>query len=266
MTSIAVSVELVDAALGAARWREVDVAEVPLTAIASAAGISRSTLLRRLGGSRAALDDAVRAAGVDPGGRPPVRERAVEAAAELVSEHGLGAVTLDAVARAAGCSVPSLHQVFEGRDGLLTAVFERYGPVVDLEAVAADPPAEVADTVRAVYRVLLTTFTRQPRVLPALLGDLFSRPHGPASRLLATQAPRIFGSLGGLLSTEVGAGRLRPMPLPLLIQLLVGPLAVHMLFRPVLESGLDTDLPDLDEVAETFADAFLRAAATEQHR
>jgi hypothetical protein len=32
--------------------------------------MSRSTLLRRLGDSRAALDEAVRAAGVDPGGQP----------------------------------------------------------------------------------------------------------------------------------------------------------------------------------------------------
>ncbi|NDZ83545.1 TetR/AcrR family transcriptional regulator, partial [Streptomyces sp. SID10853] len=67
--------DLVAAALIAAEERGRDVADVPLAAIATAAGVSRSTLLRRLGGSRGALDEAVRRAGVDPGGRQPVRER-----------------------------------------------------------------------------------------------------------------------------------------------------------------------------------------------
>ncbi|HZE17813.1 MAG TPA: TetR/AcrR family transcriptional regulator, partial [Mycobacterium sp.] len=47
------SPELVDAALRAAEKLARDVADVPVVAIAAEAGISRSTLLRRLGGSRA---------------------------------------------------------------------------------------------------------------------------------------------------------------------------------------------------------------------
>src|ERR1043166_7268659 len=78
--------ELVQAALRAAEKRGKDVADVPVLAIAYEAGMSRSTLLRRLGGSRAALDKAVRAAGVDPGGQAPVRTRALDAAAALISE------------------------------------------------------------------------------------------------------------------------------------------------------------------------------------
>src|SRR5829696_4258894 len=122
---------LVSAAVAEARQRKQDVADVPLTAIAAAAGISRSTLVRRIGGSRRALDEAVRAAGVDPGGRPPVRERAIDAAATLIAEHGLSAVTMEAIANAAGCSQPSLHAAFGGRDGLLAAIFERYSPLLD---------------------------------------------------------------------------------------------------------------------------------------
>ncbi|MGH3853892.1 MAG: TetR family transcriptional regulator [Pseudonocardiaceae bacterium] len=106
---------------------------MPLTALAAAAGISRSTLLRRIGGSRRALDDAVRAAGVDPGGRQPVRKRAIEAAARIMSERGLAVATLEAVAAAAGCSVHSLYATFGGRDGLLAAIYENYSPIVDIE-------------------------------------------------------------------------------------------------------------------------------------
>ena len=256
-----VSSELVAAAVEAARQRGQDVAEVPLTAIAAAAGISRSTLLRRIGGSRAALDDAVRQAGVDPGGRPPVRERAIEAAARLISEHGLGAVTLDAVADAAECSLPSLHTVFEGRDGLLAVIFDRYSPLLDLERLAADPPERVEDTVRAIHRALVAAFGREPRVLPALFADVLGRPGGPGSRMLQANFPRLLGSLDVLLMPKVRASQLRPLPLPLLAELMVGPLAMHMLTRPALRSALGPDLPSVEESCAVFADAFLRAVA-----
>ena len=76
-----VPADVVAAALRAAENLGRNVADVPLIAIAREAGMSRSTLIRRLNGSRQPLDDAVRAAGVELGGRPPVRERAVLAAA-----------------------------------------------------------------------------------------------------------------------------------------------------------------------------------------
>ncbi|MGI5291679.1 TetR/AcrR family transcriptional regulator [Nonomuraea polychroma] len=253
--------DLVDAALAAAEQQGKDVAEVPLRAIAAAAGISRSTLLRRLGGSRIRLDEAVRQAGVDPGGRPPVRERALAAAAELIGRDGLGAVTLEAVAAAAQCSPTSLHAIFGGRDGLLATMFDRYVPVPDLEALATDPPERIEETVHAVYSALAEAFSREPRVLPAIFGDLFSRPDGTAARMLKANLPRMFASLGTLLTSQIQAGRLRPLPLPLLIQLMIGPMAGHMLLRPALRDALGDVLPPVEEVSRTFAEAFIRAAA-----
>ncbi|MEV7596537.1 TetR/AcrR family transcriptional regulator [Kitasatospora sp. NPDC089797] len=253
--------DLVTAALTAAKERGRDVADVPLTAIASAAGISRSTLLRRLGGSRAPLDEAVRRTGVDPGGRPPVRERAIEAAGRLVAERGLAGVTLDAVADRAGCSLPSLHTVFEGRDGLIAAVFLQYGPLPDLEALAADPPVGLEATVRALHRTFAAALVRDPRVVPAMFADLFGRPDGPASRILETHLPRMLDGISRLLLPHIEAGRLRPLPLPVLTQLMFGPLINHLVLRPALEPLLGSDLPSVEETVELFADAFLRAVA-----
>lgn len=253
--------ELVTAALTAAKERGQDVADVPLTAIAATAGISRSTLLRRLGGSRAALDEAVRESGVDPGGRPPVRERAIEAAALLVAERGLAGVTLDAVADRADCSLPSLHTVFEGRDGLLAAVFERHSALPGLEALAAAPPERLEDTVRALHAVFVAAFAHEPRIVPAVFADLLGRPDGPAARVLAVNLPRTIAGLDRLLLPHVRSGRLRPLPTPMLIQLLLGPLLNHVLMRPVLEPAAGVELPSTDEAVEIFVEAYLRAVA-----
>lgn len=258
--SSTVSEDLVAAAVRAARDRNLGVADVPLTAIAAAAGISRSTLLRRLGGTRRALDEAVESAGIDPGGRPPVRERAIEAAGRLISERGLATVTLDAVASEAGCSLPSLHAVFDGRDGLLAAVFERYSPMRDLELLMADRPEDLGETVRGCYRALITAVGQEPNVMPALVADLFGNPHGPARPVWEREVlPRMLASVGAWLTDEMQAGRIRPLPLPLVVQMLIGPLAVHMITRPLLVSVWGSGFPTVDEAAATFADAFLRA-------
>jgi AcrR family transcriptional regulator len=258
-----VPAEVVEAALRAAESLGRDVADVPLIAIAREAGMSRSTLIRRLNGSRQPLDDAVRAAGVEPGGRPPVRERAIQAAAALISDRGLATVTLEAVAAQANCSVHSLYAVFGGRDELLRKVFDRYGPILDLDEAVSDPDAELGQTVHRVYRVLAEAFSREPRVAPAMLAEGLARPTSPVVQaLLQYHVPRILAGVGQWLAREIAAGRIRDLPLPLLIQQLLAPIGIHTMARPAVSNIPEVELPDLDEASAVFADAFLRAVAT----
>lgn len=259
-STVAVDDALVDAALLAAGQLGLDVADVPIAVIARHAGVSRSTLLRRLGGTRAPLDEAVRLRGVDPGGTPPVRIRAMDAAATLIGESGLAAATLEAIAARANCSVPSLYAAFGGRDGLLLAIFERHSPVLAFEEFAARPGADLRENVQRLYRVVATTLGSSPRVAPAMLAEAFARPDSPAVQSLAGHAmPRMLGLLGGWLASEIRAGRIRELPLPLLVQQLVAPMMIHMFLRPLaIDSGL-VDLPDVDTACEIFADNFVRA-------
>lgn len=253
----------VDAALQAAKDLDKDVAEVPITAIARQAGVSRSTLLRRLGGSRVPLDDAVRSRGVDVGGRPSVRLRAVDAAAELIDESGLAATTLEAIAIRADCSIPSLYAAFGGRDGLLSAVFERHSPISDIEAYVADPPRELRDAIDGLYRILADVLGRAPRVLPAMLAEALSRPTSPAVRdLFGHLIPRLLEVIGGWLSGEVRAGRIRDLPLPVLAQQLVAPMLIHLFTRPAAENTGLIALPEIDTVCAIFADNFVRAVGS----
>jgi hypothetical protein len=98
-------------------------------------------------------------------------------------------------------------------------------------------------------------------VLPALFADLLARQDGPASRIVRTVFPTLIVPLDALLTPHVRAGRLRPLPLPLLAQLLIGPMLAHLLTRSAIEAVLPADLGSLDEAGDTFAAAFLRAVA-----
>lgn len=261
----AVPDELVDAALRAAGDLGRDVADVPVAAIARHAGISRSTLLRRLGGSRSALDDAVRARGTDPGGAPPVRVRAIDAAAGLIGEIGLGAVTLEAIAERAECSVPSLYAVFGTRDGLLREVFEHHSPISDVEEFFGQDHGGLRDTVRGFYGVLVRALARPPRVTPAIFAEAFARPNSPAVRTVVGHgAPRMFGLLARWLSAEVAAGRVRDLPMLLLIQQLMAPALMHVFTRPAAEHVALVPVPDIDTVCDVLADTFVRAVANRE--
>jgi AcrR family transcriptional regulator len=232
---------------------------VPLTTIAQSAGLSRSTLLRRLGGSRRALDEAVRAAGVDPGGRP-VRVRAVEAGARLISAQGPATVTLEAVAAAAGCSVPSLYAVFGTRDELFAAIYEQYSPLRDLVQLCGDPTADLEQTVANFYRTMFVSLAREPQVGTAMLADLLGNPHGPTAQIFARYFPQALSSVGGWLQAQVQAGRLRNIGVPLLLQQLMGPLLAHLLMRNALPAAADS-AAELDHVCSVFTSGFLRGAA-----
>jgi AcrR family transcriptional regulator len=254
--------QVVQAALRAAQKLGRDVADVPVAVIAAEAGISRSTLLRRFGGSRASLNDAVLAAGVDPGGLPPVRARAVTAAASLIGELGLAATTLEAVASRANCSVYSLHAVFGGRDELMRAVFEQHSPILDVEEYFAHADGDLIDVVRGFYRTVAHALGREPRVAPAIFAEAFARPTSPAVQSLAAYGPpRMLGMLGRWFEAEIRARRIRELPMPLLAQQLLGPIMIHVLARPILPNVVAWPLPDIDTVCEVFADAFVRAVA-----
>ncbi|WP_216896770.1 TetR/AcrR family transcriptional regulator [Nocardia alni] len=254
---------LVQAALRAAAELGKDVADVPVAAIAARAGISRSTLLRRLGGSRAALDEAVRARGVDTGGAAPVRTRALDAAAVLIAENGLGAATLDAIAARADCSVPSLYTAFGSRDGLLRAVYDRHSPLLDIEEFLAETRGDLAVTVHGLYTLMAESFSRHPRVAPAMFADSLARPNSVAAQpLLSYTAPRVLTVVGDWLTGQIQAGRIRDIPVPLLIQQLLAPIGFHMLMRGSVTEAAAADQPDVGTVCDVYTDTFLRAVAT----
>lgn len=260
----AVPSEVIHATLRSAEQLGRDVADVPIVMIAHALGVSRSTLLRQLGGSRKALDDAVRDHGVDPGGRPPVRARAIEAAAALVGTSGVASATLEAVAARADCSVQSLYVAFGGREALLDAVYDRFIPPLDVSALLSGERTDTGlrETVRTVYQGLAELCSREPRVLSAVLTETLARPAGPGAGVLIERgALRTVAVIGQWLDEQVAAGRLRDLPRGVLIQQFISPVLVHAVMRPGLEQFPQVKPPDLQASCDFFADAFLQGVA-----
>ena len=181
----------------------------------------------------------------------------------------MAATTLEAIAARAQCSVNTLYTAFGGRDELLRTLFERHSPLLQIEDFFdqdRDPPT-LPVMVRNLYGVITEVLTREPRVASAILAEALARPGSPAiQNLLSHNAPRILTSLGAWLTGEVAAGRIRDLPLPLLVQQLMAPIAVHMLLRPAAPAMPGLELPDLDTVCDTFTDTFISAVATPPRR
>lgn len=265
--SSAVPADVIHATLASAEQLGRDVADVPVAVIAHALGISRSTLLRQLGGSRRRLDDAIRDSGVDPGGRPPVRVRAVEAAAEVIGARGVAAATFEAVAAQADCSVHSLYAVFGEREVLLEAVYDRYIPPFNLHEVISGDRRDLQQMVRDLYRSLAELYLREPRVLSAVLAEALARPAGSSGQVLIEHgALRSVADLNRWLDGEVVAGRIRDLPRPLLVQQLISPLSVHCMMQAGLANIPQIATPPLDECCDVFAELFVRAVAVDPAR
>jgi len=253
--------ELIAAARSASEATGLPVAEVSLDEIAKRAGLSRATLYRRIG-SRAALVEAVRAAGIDPGGRPDLRERATEAAADLIEAGGLTALNLEAVAERAECSVRALHTQLGGREGLLAAVFERYSPLPRIERAMSGDPMPLEAGLRAIYATILDTAHARRGLLTAVVADVAFRPDGPTAEFVrGTYLPRVTNVILPWLEGLRRSGEIRPLPIPLLIQLLVGPIGAHAFLGPVLTRATGLQPPSRDEVCDELVDAFMRAVA-----
>jgi AcrR family transcriptional regulator len=255
---------IVQAAMAEARDTGTPVAHLPLDQIARRAGVSRSTIYRRVR-NRRALDEAVREAGSDPGNRVGVADRAVAAATEVIIADGVAALTVDGVARRVGSSVSAVHTAFGGRDGLLAAVFERHAPLPTVVQLMSDHPerfTELESGVRAIYTVVFDTIDGQrggTGVLEALLAEVLAKPNGVGAQMFRERIlPRITAHVGGWLTGQIRAGHCADLPLSLLVPLLIAPISVHLIARGrLVASGVP--VPDRQTVIDAMTAAFCNA-------
>jgi AcrR family transcriptional regulator len=220
--------------------------------VASAAGVSRATVYR-LFGSREGL---LQALDLEPD--PDTRQRVLAAAVELVGRDGMGRLSMDEVAAAAGISRASLYRLFPGKAALFRELLVAFSPVEAIvetvERMAGRPPEEV---VPAVARTAARTLAGRAGIVRTLLFEATAGTEDVAEavRYITTTGLSV---VGRYLVEQMAAGRLRTVHPLLAIQSLAGPMLVHLVTRGVAEREIGFETP-LEDVAVELARLWLRA-------
>ena len=142
-------------------------------------------------------------------------------------------------------------------------MYDRYAPVPDISAVTA-AGGDLRETVTQIYDLIAHSLSDEPRVMPAVLAEAMARPASEsAGTLFVHGAPKMLAALAPWLLTQVAAGHVRDLPLPVLVQQLIAPIAVHTMLRPALSAVPLVELPELSDCVAMFADAFVRAVGNQ---
>ena len=218
--------------------------------IVERAGVSRATFYRHFG-SRDALLEAV---AVEP--PPPARERIVRAAAELIGPYGLSGFSMETLAATADVSRATLYRLFPSKAAIFGALLQVHSPFREMQAIIArrfDDPPEVVfpEVVRAIARI------GHPRIgiLRTLILEA-STANAEAVEGARSLLPEVISRYLTYVTRQMDAGHMRRMHPVLAMQCLIGPVAFHLLSRPVAERLVDVTMP-VEEAAEEIGRAAL---------
>jgi AcrR family transcriptional regulator len=226
--------------------------------LAAAAGVSRAALYS-LFGTRAALLEAI---GAEVG--PPVADRVLAAAGELVAERGLAGLSLDEAAHRSGVSRATVYRLYPGKAALFRGVVAAnlgIDEAIGILTAGADlPPGQV---MRALGSMFVERGSVPVGVLRSVLFEVGRRDEetGP----VLDEVLRITSAITGYLEHQMEAGRLRRMDPLVAMQAFLAPVMLHSVSRPVIEDYGLTAVP-VEEAIEEFTAAWLRAMAPPRRR
>lgn len=212
--------------------------------IASEAGVSRATFYRHFG-SRGALLEAVE---VEP--PTPVRDRILEAAADLLGRGGLHGFSMEELALAAGVSRATVYRLFPSKAALFGEIVRTFSPFEPAMAVMrehGDGPPDV------VVPLLVRTFAEVgARRIGIMRGVLLEASALDRDAMAGVQPfmPDAIGTLAGYMARQMEAGTVRRMHPVLAVQALLGPVFVHLLTRPIAERLVGFDLPMQEAISQ----------------
>ena len=258
--------ELLNRLKGIAESSSVPLAEMSMDTLAAELGMTRMTLYRKAG-PRQRIVEALDAIGIDARRHPDVHDRVVQATAELLRVQPLADITLETIATRARCSLPALYARFGNREGVLKAVIERYSPLLPVrEASAVAMQSDSVDLrrdIRMLYGTVLPRVLEEWPMLRSLIAEVLRNPGSDVGRAFREwYLPQITAVLVPLFSRHLEHGTVRPLPLPVLVQMLIGPVALHGASRAIVTNELGIELPDVNETIDMFTDLFCRAVGT----
>lgn len=224
--------------------------------VAQVAGISRATLYRAF----SSREELLRALAFEP--EVESRERLLAKALEMIGQGGLAALSMDALADAAGVSRATVYRLFSGKAALFREVVKTYAPFERLaqliEQVGDQPPEEVMPQIA---HTILEYFGTRAGLLHALAFEVHTQ-QADIEEARAFVLERGIGSLLGYLQRQMYQGKLRQLAPQIALQAFLGPLLLHILTRPLAERTMRASL-SVDEAAMQFVAIWLRAMRPE---
>jgi AcrR family transcriptional regulator len=246
-----------DEVIAATRRACADGRQPTMEEIAAAAAVAVRTLYRLFGTRYALLREAGCAA------ERTARERVLETALQLVGRRGLNELSMDDLATTAGVSRATVYRLFPGKAALfgeLIREFSPWEPVADvIDAMSDGDPEEV---IPVVAHAIAEAMHDRVGLLLRIVFELRQGNPDTAEGMRQSMA-RGLPELVGYLNSQMQAGRLREMDPILAIQLLAGPIVVHLLTQPLAHALSGFDIPQ-PQVLDQIVHAWLRAMAQEQ--
>jgi AcrR family transcriptional regulator len=185
---------------------------------------------------------------------------------DTIGRKGYTRATLEDIAVAAGVSKGGIYWHFKGKDDLMAAIVAEYSPfprVVAIVEGAQGVPFE--EVMRQIFDALLRFVDQHGAFFRAIISEIQTNPELGAvfQRNVAGPLIRV---LGGYLTSQMARGGFRPVPPILVLQALIGPLAVHMLTRSLLQQmGIQLDLAEVrDALLGIYLDG-IRSHSKEAH-
>jgi len=190
------------------------------------------------------------------------RERILDSALDLFGRRGVGAVSLDEIAREVGVRKQTVLYWFPSKDALVDGVLESVAAQlgVVIEAAIRAAPDDPVDRVDAVVRAVFRPAVRRPALL-GLVREVSRLDPVHAERLRLSVQPLVDRAVG-YLSEEMDRGRLRRGD-PGLVAALAYATVTGLATEPeaLRAVGWQPSAPGLRRLRDELR-AFLRAALT----
>lgn len=224
-----------------------------MDALATASGLSRATVYRRIG-SREALIARLTEEGLDVGERGDLSERILDAAARTFGRLGFEA-TVEQIAEQAGVGSATIYRHFGDKESLILALASTRGGRGMMRGLEEQLTGDLRADLTRITRELMRTMRVDGDLMRLAIIEV---PRHPGLRERMRAAPdRLSRSLVAFFARAVARGQLPPRDPEALAYTFVGPLLMQVLLRGTF---LDGPLPDPETFAPQHVSLFLSGA------
>jgi len=216
--------------------------------------VSRATTYRQIK-SREALLKELEQRGVDVGDRADVRERIMQAAAQLFPRVGLEAATVENIAELAGVGSATVYRHFGDKESLIKAFLSTQTPRRAVWSLARKPSGDLRADLELLGRTALEFMKTNSGMFRLAL--IMDRRNAGMLAELAKSPDRTIHACAALLGHYIDRGELGRFDPAALARTFLGILMSYGMFEALIGSPIECD-PERD--ARIAVDIFLDGA------